>query len=253
MRHPPAEALVAHLDGEISGPSASRVARHVAACVACRGRLAEMRDSTSSVAAVLARIDDLETTAASGFPGVHAHPASAVPAVNGRAGTTRPAGTRTHARTWRWAAAFVLVAGGATAALLTESADTQRARPEATAAVQEPASPLGGLIHVAPAHGVLDIALTGVAPGTRIEIAFADAADVVIEADGVAGPHFRAARGDVALDLAETPVRVRIVYPHDLHSGAVRVDGVTVARVGAGRVVPFRRIEGVTVVGPRTP
>ena len=234
MTHATDELLVAHLDGELQGTAAGEVAGHVAGCVACRRQLAHLIEASTAVVATLAAVDTFEDRA-----------------VTIDITRTDPARVPTTAgpRAWRWAAALVLCAGGVAAALFSERAGPEP-RPDAGAVVVQAQPAGGGRIEVAPVSGAMDVALTGVARGTRIEIVFDTVRDVAIEADGTDSPTFRAQRGTVALDLGGAAVRVRIVYPHDLRTGTVRIGGEAIARIANGGLTELRRIEGVTIVAP---
>ena len=249
MSHPPIESLVAHLDGELSGAAAIRVARHIARCGTCRTRLAELGESAAFVAATLGRIDAFEDDAASANDAVSVNDVGS--------GRTDAHGARTggallpRQRVWRWAAAFFVTTGAAAAAILgpgigggsDRAAASRAATPQAP-----PAMDSGGVVQVTPVDGVMDIALTGVAPGTGIEIAFGTARDVVIEVDGIASPHFRAERGRIALELDAMPVRLRIAYPVALRSGTIHVEGAAVVRIAAGSIDVLHHVEGISVM-----
>lgn len=265
MNHPDSEVLLARFDGELGDDVAASVARHVDHCDSCLARMVEFEATTADVAAALAAIDAYE-------PLSWATPFHDTPADGAR--VERSAGDRgpsdlapaervpstavplrmpvrrapVSARAWRWAAGIVLLAGaGAAAAILGRpsggTVDTLADPVTATSIDAE----LPNVFHVQPVDGSIDIALTGVAGPTHIDVVFAGEGDVLIEAAGPDRLHLDNARGSTTLDLGTTPARLRMTFPANLGSATIRVDGRPLGRIDNGRLIEVGTLEGVTI------
>lgn len=276
MNHPENEILLALFDGELPADEAARVEWHVESCADCRDRMAELEETATALAGVIAGLDAAEPeswrTQSSPSADVlplrpahergqrHAEPATDAARLAARLQEAnedgpdvvpiRRARRSSGTAPLRWAAGILLLAGaGAAAALLTRPWAEVTAVPESVRSTQaiaaEPGEP--NVFHVAPDNGALDVSLTGVAGPTRIVVAFADEGEVTIEATGPDNLHVQSPRGSVTLDLGATPATLRMTFPSGMRAATIRVDDRIIARIVDGQLNTTAQVEGVTL------
>ena len=245
MMHPEKSRLLAHVDGELPSHEANEIAGHIAVCTACARSVAELRGTSELFGMALAYIDRLEPASWGGGSAVAA--ADVIPLRPRRRRAAYGGGVRMLRR----AALFLLAtAAAASAAVLVDRA-MQSLSTERTAApaVQAPTAPVETAVSVAPTGGRVEVALSGVAVGTRVRVVVEDREDARVVIQGATAPHFTAAAGRVAVQLSDaSAVEVQILVPLGLASGRVTADGETIIDIDAGAVTPAAALgEGVLI------
>lgn len=196
---------------------------HIASCGRCAGALGEAGRRADAVAQALATIDrpvDVEAAKAR------------VRARLDRAPERNPVRTLGVGHLGRAAAILLLAAGAVTAALpgspvrdwLRPTPDATTVPPEAVAAIAQEAHE-GGIVVSVP-DGRIDVVLTGVQAGSRLDVVWRDAATARISA--AAGSSFSYAEGRAEARVSAGPVRVEL--PRYAPVVSISVDGRTYLR-----------------------
>jgi anti-sigma factor RsiW len=260
MRHPRQHVLLAHADGELDDVRASAVARHLGGCARCTSMMERQRRTSRAFATALAAVDDAEPDAWGEAPrsrAVLTAPAAAMglmPASGGtRHRTARKAGRFSGA--WRWAAAVVLTTGAAAAAVVfvlpqVRQAEEMAAGRTAPATVETATSPVAS-VAVRPRDGAIQVLLTGAGDGSRLVLRQAAGGDVQVTVEGLPTPRFAALDGQVAADLGDARVVVRVAMPAALRTATITLDGHVVAMVREGQTSPPEAAaDGIELVLP---
>lgn len=287
MLHPSDEQLLALLDDALAPAPRAEVSAHVEGCADCRRSLEILRQAMAAVHVEATLVDATEPAswrqavppprwrdapwAASERDGTLAGESTlprprSVP--QRPVGSARPVG-RVERPRWRWgtsalrwAAALLVVAGGAGAMVATRWWVAERANAPVDSAVA--AAPLRqaqpaltpapvAAVTVSPRDGRALVILTGgtslvnaaggdaSAIGTLI-VRTTDRADVqVTVATALAAgavPRFRSADGRLEVTLPVGGARVEVEFPAALGAGQVTLDGEVVAEVVGGVVTP---------------
>lgn len=254
MTHPSNETLVALVDGELSGIEQQHMSRHVDDCASCTAALAELAESRSLFERLLDRLD-------AGEPAQWSAGQDMVDAIRARnenrtlmprswaaVDVPAPVPSRPQPTAWRWAAGLILLSGVAAAAIVTPALIRRVSTDDAPAA-DAPPVPVqpesGGAVAVAPVDGSVDVALSNVANGTRVEIAFHARTDVSVDVSGA--PGFVARDGHIGVDLRGERTILRVSLPGDLRSGRILVEGQPAAVIEQGRIMNLRTDLGVVI------
>lgn len=196
---------------------------------------------------------------ASGAASSSAHVATATRGTGGVAhggaggsGEARSARRRTSFTALRWAAGILLVAVGAGTAAVVSIPGLQRlfssegAAPVATTSAQDaPLAPAAVAVH--PAAGAVEVVLTNVADGSRLQVAVEGDGETLVEVTGQAQTRFLARDGLVRADLGGAPATVRIVLPGGVETATIKVDDRVVASAAGGVVTPAEAATGAGI------
>lgn len=270
MTHPSTETLVALADGELTGMDEEQTRQHLDDCTSCTATFAELAETHVLFAGVLDEMDATEPArwdaGSDVFDAIRARNEnlmsmprswSAVGAPQPDARPTRTARPRrpapqparaANSTAWRWAAGMVLVSGVAAAAIVTPALIRRVATNDAPAiesATVPDARPVGGAVAVAPLDGRVDVALSNVADGTQISIAFHERTDARVDVAGATG--FVARDGHIGVDLRDVRAVVQVTLPHGLPSGRILVGAQPAAVIEAGRIMNLRTDLGVVI------
>lgn len=224
MTHLDEGTLVAHLDGEIRGAEAEAIREHLDRCGRCAERVELLEAHRAVVRRAVAALD---------LP-------APVDAARERlrertARRRRPLGVGRRALA-RAAVLLLLVAGaaadqlpgspvrgwlgevldGVRSALVGEPDQTAPAVPDGDAT-----GPVESGVRVAPADGRVRIALTGLPPGSRIDVRLVDGSEAGVR--GTGGGRYRTAPG--VIEVVGPGSRVQVEIPREVASATVEVDG----------------------------
>lgn len=246
MTHPDEGTLQAHLDGETGGPDSERIREHLAGCAACAARLRELEADRAAVARAVARLDVPPPVDAARMELRDRLAARSGTAEWGGAGEGGRAGPLSRRALARAAILLLLVAGVAADRLpgspfqgwLGELAGQVRSafaggaddRPDTTA--DAPAGEAESGVRVSPAGGRVRIVLTGLPPGSRIDVRLVDGAEAGVR--GMGGGRYRTAPG--LIEVVEPGAGVRVEIPREVPSATVEVDGRVYLRKEGGRL-----------------
>jgi hypothetical protein len=253
---------MAHLDGELEPEQMREIDLHLASCAACREAADELAQLSTGLSEMVLQVD---ATA----PAVWRSAPPACPrltvvrgaerSANGQRRTPARAGRAPRApvpRSWKWAAAaLVMVTGAASAAMVgspllrgLRTAPAERANVAAT--VTPPTLHPAGAIAVRPEHNAMVVTIAEAGAGSRLVVRVTDREDVLVSvsADSThTGPaRFRTGDERVEVRLARAAAVVTVDFPRALRSGRVLADGRVLASVSDGHVDP---IEAVTTEG----
>lgn len=193
---------------------------HVATCGRCAGALGEAGRRADAIAQTLAMLD--------GAVDVEAAKARVRARLDG-APERNPTGTLGVSHFGRAAAVLLLAAGAATAALPGSPVRAWlRSGPDPTtvgAAATAQEAHEGGIVVSVP-DGRIDVVLTGVQAGSRLDVVWRDAATARISA--AAGSSFSYAEGRAEARVSSGPVRIEL--PRYAPIVSISVDGRTYLR-----------------------
>lgn len=231
--------LLGYLDGELTGPGATRLTEHLRECAACRRALEELRSASRRLTTVLERLDTAPPRSLR-LPVVplRSSAPSSERAPAGTTGRARTSGTGASSRRWWIAAALVLAAGTAAAAVPGSPvrAWVERSLGIAdgnTPAVESPATELpvadGDGDETAVAlrpEARLVIIIREPSADTRVRIRLVDDPRASVRASGA---RYRTARDRIEV-LRPGPGPLEIAIPRALGSARVEVDGRVLVR-----------------------
>ena len=233
MRHVTEGELLAYLDGELSGPEATRLTTHLRECAECRGRLEELRSAAARLEAALRRLD---------APPPRSLRPPVVPFRRAR-DERRPsrssggAAAGSTARRWWIAAALVLAAGTAAAAVpgspvrefIERSLDLEGRDPITLEAPGAPATEAGSggetAVAIRPGRALL-VSIREPSDDTRVRIRLVDDARATVRS---AGARYRTARDRIEV-LGPESGALEIAIPRDVPRARVEVDGKVLVR-----------------------
>lgn len=240
-RHVPEAEILAHLDGELSGEDADRVARHLDRCVRCRRRREELQGADRLFREALERTDVPAPDVGPGDVRAAARERGDDPAAGAGAGPDG-AGSRLPAPWGAGLKAALLVLGVATAAAAIpgsplgswiadvtsspaadEAARTTAARAEASPPPQAVSIPVSG-------RAVVRVVDPG--PGLLLRVRLVDAPRLTVEGRGgryETGDGFVEVRGPGGEEL-------RIDLPRGVGDARVSADGRDLLRTEDGRL-----------------
>jgi anti-sigma factor RsiW len=239
MIHPTDDELVAYLDGELPRESAAEMTRHVASCIGCRKRVAELEDVAATFTGAMQVIDASEPQT---WENPHSPPAIRVVRRDGLAARTAPrAGRSALPASLRWAAGIAIVAvAGLSASIGTVprfTGDTAEV-PELPVALVAPPVSAPAAVAVLPLDGSVRVQLEANGSSPHLVVRLADRRDVRVSVGGVEAPQFVAREGEVTVRIDADPAKVEIEFPRTIVNGSVWNGRTLVARVEAGRIVP---------------
>ncbi|HEX2168254.1 MAG TPA: hypothetical protein VHG09_13555, partial [Longimicrobiales bacterium] len=273
--HPGSDVLLAHADGELPNDDDCEVVRHLADCMECSAAVARLRADAVTFAGALHTLDEAEPgrwaaeyEAGSADTALHQEIETAHAALHQEIETAHAVRHQeieaTHATRdepallplrsrsvraipsrprWsdglRWAAGILLVAG-ATVSGAVVGARILSDRVVGTAPVAEPATVQPGVaaVMVSPVAGRVVVAVSGAGAESRLFVSFADRTDASLSVESTGSPRFRAVDGGVDLDLAGASAVVRLTLPQSLQGASVTAEGISVATVQDGEVLP---------------
>lgn len=279
MSHPSEALLLAFADHELEGATHREVEAHVQRCDLCRHALREVEQAMAGLTVELALLDAAAPTA------WHAPVASATARRGGSeslvstsagAGSTRARGTsvwRTARATpsarravpLRWAAALMLMAGGAAAAMsaprwFASAPPAPAAEADRAAPVTPPAANVAvssAAVSILPVGGEATVVLTSAAGAGdgRVIVELSDRSDVQVTVTTAtseqATPRFTSAEGRLGVQLTGNGALVRVAIPANLRAARITHDGATVVTIADGVVAPAEaRGEGIRLPAP---
>lgn len=236
--HPEEGRLLAHLDGELTGTDAARLAEHLEACGTCRRRRGELAAASETLGREL-RGGDVEV------PTLDALSIRRAARARSAAGEgARPREAREPGRSAFWKAAVLVLGVGAAASATVPGSPVQgwisdavRALAASFSGGEAPAEPAGEARPAAASQGVsvsvaggAVVRITDPAPGLTVRVRSVDDSLLTVVARGA---RYRAAEGEVEVVGADVP-DLRI----DLPASATPV------RVSSAGVLLLERTEG---------
>lgn len=246
MTHPDEGTLQAHLDGETPGADAERIREHLAGCAACAARLGELEADRVAVAGAVSLLDVSPSVDAARMELRDRLAARSGPAERRRTEAGGRAGSFSRRALARAAILLLLVAGVAADRLpgspfqgwLGELAGQVRSAlaggaddaPGTTTDAAAGAAESG--VRVSPAGGRVRVVLTGLPPGSRIDVRLVDGAEAGVR--GMGGGRYRTAPG--LIEVVEPGAGVRVEIPRAVPSATVEVDGRVYLRKEGGRL-----------------
>ncbi len=251
MEHLTEAELQAWIDRELDPAEHARVNRHLEDCADCRSDLRALRSAAETFSAAMLDYDEALAAEAA-----EANPPSAPAPHDRNAGAPLRFVPRWVGR----AAALVLLLGAAAAAAMVPGSplrgllfdEEPDAAPTPVAVETPTAIPAGAgaSITVRPHENRLTVRVRGFPPGTRLalrlvdrDVAVASLPDEALDARFIVASGVLDVIGPGASAELSTPAgTVTLRLPRHLESGAVELDGETVARVGDGRLSTLRQV-----------
>ncbi|HEY0670961.1 MAG TPA: zf-HC2 domain-containing protein [Longimicrobiales bacterium] len=230
MTHTFPHFLIEYADGELRPGQRERLQRHLGECTHCETALYELKAAQSSLASLLAELDQAEPEVWS----------ASVQAIYAQQPIALPVERRSRSQLWRWAAGIVLISGAAVASAtmlrnITFKAVEPEAAPESAIAAPPPATPSGGVFVDAP-QGVARIELSAVGAGTRVSFRVTADSMIGLHSYGVSAPAFVAQSGRVVVRMNGHPAELRLLAPASITQIQILADGNRVALIEHGRL-----------------